>query len=91
LDLADRTDQTDRTDRTDPQDRTDLLVEWGGAFAVGVGGAAPELAALALALAGGAERHELAAVGAFGDLLGRIGQIRPIRPIFFRLSAILEY
>jgi len=89
LDLADRTDQTDRTDRTDPQDRTDLLVEWGGAFAVGVGGAAPELAALALA--GGAERHELAAVGAFGDLLGRIGQIRPIRPIFFRLSAILEY
>ena len=45
-----------------------IILEWRGAFAVGVGGAAPELVAFVFALAGGAEGHELAALWAFGGL-----------------------
>lgn len=57
-----------------------FLFDRHGAFAIGVGGAAPELAAVVFALASGAECHEFAALGALGDLaliglIGRIGLI----------------
>ncbi len=64
-----------------------FFLDWRGALAVGVGGAAPELVALFGALAGGAERHQLAAFRAFGWLgigpIGLIGRIGPIGPILF--------